>query len=323
MPGRVFISCGQRGDEKDTAQQVRTLLENKFKLTTFIAATIQTFGDIMIIADELRKSDYYLFIDFVRRNDTFPVSLFTHQELALAHHLGFRDNAIFLRQKDAPLEGFLKYILGNAEEFSDRLDLLEKVKRLAQERGWNPSYSRNLVIVALSQTGRLHYRDQTSLLLVSGSVQDVWQVQVRNRRPDTAALGTICVLSHIQEQGRERLASVDRSPLKWAQQASYAATLLPGDFGFIDVFALQEDNPGIFLHSLWDAPRDPVILKAGEWTLFYKLFAQNFPLVDFSIALKVGEPVEKGFQQAEAQLVNAQAPVRSGVGPGASLPAER
>ena len=79
-------------------------------------------------------------------------------------------------------------------------------------------------------------------------------------------------------------------------------TLLPGDFGLIDVFALHEDVEGIFLHSLWDSAREPLIAKVGDWVLSYKLYAQGFPLVDFSIGLKIGEAVEDRFQHVKAQL---------------------
>lgn len=61
----------------------------------------------MTITRELRNSDYYLFIDFLRRTDKpedLAYSLFTHQELALAHHLGFGD-MIALRQSASAIQG--------------------------------------------------------------------------------------------------------------------------------------------------------------------------------------------------------------------------
>jgi len=70
------------------------LLKDKFQLDSYIAFKVQSLNDIMTITKELRSSDYYLFIDFVRRptkSQYLHISLFTHQELALAHHLGFKD----------------------------------------------------------------------------------------------------------------------------------------------------------------------------------------------------------------------------------------
>jgi len=65
MVGRVFISCGQRPPrEQNIAQKVSKLLKEKFDLECYLAFKIQSLNDIMKITDELRSSDYYLFIDF-------------------------------------------------------------------------------------------------------------------------------------------------------------------------------------------------------------------------------------------------------------------
>ncbi len=96
----------------------------------------------MTITEELRSSDYYLFVDFLRKGgaDDLACSLFTHQELPLAHHLGFQD-MIALQQDGAPLEGFLKYVLSNPQHFNTDDDLLEKIKNLVSARGWTRDYS--------------------------------------------------------------------------------------------------------------------------------------------------------------------------------------
>jgi hypothetical protein len=83
--------------------------------------------------------DYFVFINFKR------LSVFTHQEFALARHLGFGDNIIILQEKDAKLEGFLRYVLGNPKPFDGTDELLDKVCQLAKAKGWSPTYSRNLV----------------------------------------------------------------------------------------------------------------------------------------------------------------------------------
>jgi hypothetical protein len=112
--------------------------------------------------NELRASDYYLFIDFKRRKRQpfdLPCSLFTHQELALAHHLGFRKEVIALQQKGAPSEGFLNCMQLNSIEFDNITDLLEKLRKLVRAKGWHPHYSRNLVVGQLTKSGLFSYRD--------------------------------------------------------------------------------------------------------------------------------------------------------------------
>lgn len=127
MVGKVFISCGQRADEKEKAEKVKGLLKEKFFLDSYLAFKVQGLDDIMIITEELKTSDYYLFIDFKRNEQKdFACSLFTHQELALAHHVGFRD-IIAIQEQGMPLEGFLKYVLSNPEHFTTEEELYKKL----------------------------------------------------------------------------------------------------------------------------------------------------------------------------------------------------
>ena len=157
MTGKVFVSCGQATtEEKDAAEQVGKLLRDEFHLIPYLAITVQGLRDIIRITDELRLSDYYLFIDFKRR------SLFTHQELALAHHLEFSE-VIALQHQDAPpSEGFLRYIHCNPAKFASTPELVEKVRDLVKERGWTPSYSRNLIVhPVLARSGGVPYGDHT------------------------------------------------------------------------------------------------------------------------------------------------------------------
>ena len=200
----------------------------------------------------------------------------------MAHHLGFQ-GIVALKQSGAPLEGFLRYVLSNPEPFDDEKDLLDKVRRLVREREWSPDYSRNLVVRELGFSELIQYRDHTG-----ASIERVWQVRVENRRPDVAAVGTVCILDHIQKLNGARIEPVDRSYLKWAGQAGYEQTILPEDFGDIDVFAIHDDKPGIFLHSLRDTtPREPIVVDDGDYELFFKLFSQGFPLVEFSVKVEL------------------------------------
>jgi hypothetical protein len=223
VAGKAFISCGQRpGAERSTAEEIAKLLRDKFGLNTYLAFKIQGLEDIMTITKELRSSDYYLFIDFKRETNNaseLACSLFTHQELALAHHLGFQE-MIALQQEGIPFEGFIKYVLSNPEQFSNEKDLLEKIEKLVKERGWNPNYSRNLVISELLVTEPLSYIDHTGK-----EMQRIGQARVENKRSDVAAVDTICILDSFELDGK-KLPSPDRSYLKWAGQGGYQIAIV-------------------------------------------------------------------------------------------------
>jgi len=283
--------------ERNTAEKVAEILREEFGLNPYLAFKIQGLEDIMTITKELQSSDYYLFIDFKRatKNEELSCSLFTHQELALAHHLGFQE-IIALQQKDTPLEGFIKYVLSNPEQFTNEEDLLEKIRELVKQRQWKSTYSRNLVISDVGFTSPLSYADHTG-----SAIQRVYQVKVENRRSDVAAVGTICILDYIiTKSDGNKIIPPDRSYLKWAGQHGYEITILPNDHGLIDAFAVRIDMPGLFLHSLRDTQREPIISEAsGEYELFYKLFSQGFPLVEFSIKVSINWRPPNSLQWAE------------------------
>ena len=88
---RVFLSCGQRREEKEIAGKIAELLENR-GFDVYIAIDVQTILEINSgIICELKNSDCYLFVNF--RRDPIPNghqgSLFSNQELAIAFSLGF------------------------------------------------------------------------------------------------------------------------------------------------------------------------------------------------------------------------------------------
>jgi hypothetical protein len=283
LPGKVFVSCGQRApNETRAADAVKRLLSEKFQLTPYVAFRVQSLGDIMRITDELRSSDYYLLIDFKRRQkkpEDLPCSLFTHQEVALAQHLGFREQIIALQQKGAPLEGFLRYLQSNPTSFKTISDLLEKVQVLVDKKGWNANYSRNLVVSKLTKSPLFGYGDHTG-----GSRYNVaWKAKIDNRRSDAAAVGAVCILDTINGDPCE-----DRAHLKWADQASYEPTLLPQDFGQVTLFTVRPNAPGLFLQSLHDhAPREPIVKANGDYDLAFKVFARDFPLLQFNVTVRL------------------------------------
>ena len=63
------------------------MIKNDLKLDCYNADSVHGFDDVMSITDKLAKADYYVMIDFKRKvvgKDKVPLSVFTHQELALA-----------------------------------------------------------------------------------------------------------------------------------------------------------------------------------------------------------------------------------------------
>jgi hypothetical protein len=120
---------------------------------------------------------------------------------------------------------------------------IEKVQVLVEEKGWNPNYSRNLVVSELMKSAPFGYRDHTGW----SPYNVTWKAKIDNKRSDAAAVGAVCILDTINGAPCE-----DRAYLKWADQGSYEPTLLPQDFGQVCLFMVRPDAPGQFLQSLRD-----------------------------------------------------------------------
>jgi hypothetical protein len=68
------------------------------------------------------------------------------------------------------------------------------------------------------------------------------------------------------------------------RQLGYERTILPLDYGLVDLISLRQNEEGLFLHSALDVyPRDPIANMSGLYTFNYKVFSQNFPALRFSI----------------------------------------
>jgi hypothetical protein len=87
MPAKVFISCGQRiGPEREAAQNIKEWFDSQ-GYVGYVATEVQTLPELnQNIIQELKTSDYYLFLNFKRERllaRRFPRrgSVYTQQEL--------------------------------------------------------------------------------------------------------------------------------------------------------------------------------------------------------------------------------------------------
>ncbi|HOX85152.1 MAG TPA: hypothetical protein PKW76_15470 [bacterium] len=295
MPGKVFISCGQSSEyERNIASTIKEFLLSQ-GFNPYVAIESQSIQDINLnIINELKTSDYYVFIDFAREeistgsfNNIRRGSLFSHQELALAYYLGY-EYVIFMKDINVKLEGFSKYLMSNARTFNNNSEVVSLFKEELAKSDWLPSYSRHLTITDLriGENGKpINYTDQ------SGSYQEfVYHLIVTNNRIDSAAFDSVARLKEIRLNNGKPYLPADRSFLKWAGKSlSYSATILPKDFVTIDLLAIDYNNPSVVrLHSEEDyRPRRPIIDSIGDYILYYQIFAKDFPSVDFFVKVSI------------------------------------
>lgn len=308
MPGKVFISCGMASEEeRGIARDVETLLESEFGLDPHVEIDHQNLDEVTASINELRSSDYYIFIDLYRDDGRsfiskllgwgrrrLPISLFSHQELALAWEYGFNDKIIAFRDErfageNISREGLLAYLGVNARTFSNRADLLRQLKETLLERNWSSTYSRHLVPTTVQRiTPPAQYTDH-----MGSSTEVIWHAEIENRRNDTAAVDAVCILDGIETVDGQEINLEDRTPLKWAgRMEAYRGMILPRDSRKVDLLAVRKEQQGIFLHSQSDeyttpaGSRTPVIDAPGEYIFSYKIYARDLPLLEFHVKVK-------------------------------------
>lgn len=151
---KVFLSCGQQKKlgELKLAEDIQIALKDYYDV--FIAA--QQCGNQPMLEEilrEIKASDYFLFIDFKRskRKTSDKVSLFSHQELAIAHYLQI-PRLVFREEGLKPAQGMSGTWLDNAATFESREALPNEIKKaIENDPRWNPEHRNQLVIKDLPQ----------------------------------------------------------------------------------------------------------------------------------------------------------------------------
>lgn len=281
----IFLSCGQRHGERELAKQIEKMLTDDLKFDCYNADSRQGFDDVMSITDHLARADYFLFIDFkrdVKRDYEAPISVFAHQEFALARAWQITEMLAF-QEKGLKSCGMLGYVLAHPIVFDDRQKLVEMVKKEVKKKKWKCEYSRNLVPERLipPHDKPVPYADHHGEYC-----ERIWKVRVENRRTDRATLNTIAILDRVKNLDSDKVYHPDRTYLKWAEQQDYQRTIFPKDCAEIDAFALRKNQKGVFLHSASDVfPRCPILENVGKYRLVYFLYADTFSPVHFGIEI--------------------------------------
>jgi hypothetical protein len=299
MSGRVFISCGQNTKaERDAAAGLKGWFSGR-GFRPHVAIQAQSLADINSgVVGELKRSDFYVFVDFRReriasppstKRRTFRGSLFTNQELAIAFLLGF-NHVIFLQQEGVELGGLLKFMGANPTRFKKVDEVLTLVPMLVQERNWSPAYSRHLALGELRWSIPIVFGDHTGQRPIRALYLDI-----HNRREDVAALDAVCRLESLRLPDGTVRTDIDRSAIKTNGQQGFAQPIWPGSHAAWDILSLSLNQPAtVYLNSALDVnPRAPLITEPGNYVLSYEMFAQGFEVLKFAVGLRVsGETSE-------------------------------
>jgi len=299
MPAKIFISCGQHTDiERKTARDVGLWLEGE-GYQPYVATEVTSVFELNSeIIDRLKNSDYYLLINFPRETVTkedeasfIRGSIYSHQEFGIAYASGI-DRIIAVNHHAVSKEGMLGTLINNAPVFRDYAEVLPLIKEAVTRNGWSANFSRGLVTCGSHWGNPCNFADHT---IWRGYVDQtikvrVFHVHLENRRLDRGAFDTMVRMVSIVAADGTQSPSPDLSPLKASgHNVAYSQAIWPGRTGEIDSLSVRYDRAQeIYLNSAMDlSPRAPIIDAIGTFRLNYEMFAQEYPVRQFTIELNV------------------------------------
>ena len=328
MKARVFLSCGQNKDnplEMNAVNTIATRLREEFGFDVHVAVNKNFFNGNPKIFDNLKQSDYFLFINFERKVRLFHrqedcfFSLYTHQELAMAIAYGFDEsNMLIFHKKRMRKVGILAGMVINGE-FNGYSDVADVVINSVRDNNWESNYSRKLVFQSVSLNPQTNWlRDRPGS--IQGRRERVALVGILNRRNDYAATNCQVHLKKIAGQDFP----FDRAPIKAAGLEAYSHTIWPGETVQFDLFGYDVDQKKIFMHTDCDYTtaqglRKPLIEDSGDYILTYEVYAEHFPVSTFDVKVHLGDDVEGGIsislcENPQHEQPSVDSPATHGIG---------
>lgn len=269
---RIFISCGQlkQTEEAQVAGAIRDRLR-ELGFDPYIAVAEQTLRGVKEnIFEQLRQSEYFLFVDFKRELlvGTDPQfhrgSLFSHQELAIASFLDI-DVLAFQEIGVKRTDGLLQFLQTNSIPFTDKHTLPSVVADVVRQRGWDSNWRNELIL-------------EPSLPVDTGAAK-CFHVSVRNRHRSKPALNCFAYLESAIKRPNTNIA-LKTIEFKWAATIWPSVTITARSARLFDACHIAHANP-YFVHFQvhTDSPREyapQLPQEIGEYELSYLVTAENF-----------------------------------------------
>jgi hypothetical protein len=232
------------------------------------------------IFGQLRKSEYFVFVDFKREQligtQLHRGSLSAHQELAIASFLNI-EGVVALQEAGVKTDdGMLRFLHGNATFFSDRHTLPNVIADLVSQRRWDANWGGELVL----QRDAAQYSEVPTIFAVNEPPQMSrhFHITVRNHQRERMATNCNVYLEKLVRLPDE-IIPIRTIEFKWAGvQFPNVAIAAQSERAF-DAFWIQRRLPiEVHFNTFTDSsdfyPRFP--RKTGAYELTYLVTSENF-----------------------------------------------
>jgi hypothetical protein len=199
----------------------------------------------------------------------------------------------------------LRYIGVNTEEFADFRDCCAVVERALKRSKWANDYSRRLAAEGL--------RFSDGLIRHGSLIGQFLYLDIKNNRPDIAALEATGRLSEYGPKGQSLRPSPIRAPLKATGRPGPSQTIFPKSHEAFDLLCVGNytelpspnfylppvsgalyrtstilEQPQVFLNTVLDVVGSHALqITLGVWHLRYEFFAVGFPVLSATVELTV------------------------------------
>lgn len=304
MNAKIFLSCGQKDEEKELANRIAKRLETLRSpghtgpdagFHCYVAVADQSLDGLREnIFHQLETSEYFVFLDFRRDalgdSGEYRGSLFTNQELAVASYLS-KPAILFQEAGVRPLDGMLSVFHANLTIFSDRRRLEDQVAAAVAEKlqagEWSTNWNDELVIevptIRFSKSGEARPGNAPGLI-------EYYHLGVRNHHNAKVALNCCVLLESIQARDGSPRHAFDPVELKWAgAPLTLPNVIIPASaMRRFDCFKIRHDAPDrIEFYTLTDATEfSPVIAHPGIYDITYCISSSNMDLVRRTVTIQ-------------------------------------
>jgi hypothetical protein len=294
VKARVFISCGQaKGTEEE--QIAAAIADRLYDLgfDPYVAVFEQTLrGLTENIFQQLRKSEYFIFIDFKREKldvtaPTFRGSLFAHQELGIASFLGLEVLA-FQEKGVKHDDGIMRFIQANAISFTDRHTLVNVVADKISQRKWDPRWRNELVL-------ERNPHEFTDAYIEGGKLGRFFHIDVCNLHPNRIATNCYAYLQKVSRIDPPTEFVIRTVEYKWEATRLPNVGIAAGTTRSLDAFFILHDFPTVLqFNALADSSKFfPNVQGEGEYELFYAVISENFAVASASFKLNLRTSIEE------------------------------
>lgn len=324
LKARIFISCGQASEEEhQIVQEIQNKIEQLGFEEPYVAINEQDLGGIKenILYENLEKSEYFIFIDFIRekidenaetKEKIYRGSLFTNQELAIASYLK-KPVCAFQEKGVKPLDGILQCIQANCITFNSRKDLpklvVQEIQNKLRQSEWNNNWRDEIIF------NRVNAEFDNAFDLRFKKDARWYHIEVINQHWKEIARDCVAYLEWIElPDGKKK--SFELVELKWKGVITQRVSIPPKGVRHLDAFHIYFDSPNTaflainqFIIDTSKYSDEYLLTGAGDYKLHFIVFSNNFSPIRRTFYLRLGNSLgDILFTEKQDELKN---PIRA------------